>query len=130
LTWGGAIYIGGVVSPTLYLCDAADCTGALNILIGSVQTYGSDHWPSVFRLDGSYAITSTGASCATVGGETVEFDNLNSPGRFTNLNQTSAPFNAALPVYLVVMMYVDSTGTIFGGTPNAQMNVLRVNVLH
>jgi len=132
LTWAGGFYNGGAVQPRLYLCDTSTCTGQLNVELGYVETASANPFPTGINVRGSYVITGAGANWTAVGTETVQFDmtETGTPHINSYSNQMSEPFNAAQAWYIVVMMYLDSAGAGEFGTPNAQMNVLRVNVLH
>ena len=131
LTWGEGNYSGGIVQPRLYLCDTSTCTGQLNVEIGSVQTVTTFPSPNAFNMRASYVLTGAGANWTAVGTEMVEFDSSQSgfPQINSHSNQVSGPFNSAQSLYVVVMMYLQQFQTLIF-TPTAQMNVLRVSVLH
>jgi hypothetical protein len=131
ITWNPYIN-GGSFQANLYLCNTPTCSGQSNAVLGyAPEAQVPNPAPAGIGVRASYAITAAGASASAVGSEAVQVDMGARSGSssYSISNEQSQPFDSTESLYFVVVIYMDSVGTM-NGTPTAQMNALRLSIAY
>ena len=132
VTMTGGYYVGSNIQPRFYLCDNATCTGQVTAELAYADLHDPSLYPNGMTVRTSLAMAAAGTNAIAIGSETLQFDSDPNGTRSPiggNSAVQSQSFDATRFLYLVMTVYLDSTGGQ-QGTPTAQLTTLRLNVLH
>jgi hypothetical protein len=134
ITLSGGVYNPGTIQTRLFLCDTVGCTGQINAELSQVQMPAPNSWPNGMNLRASFVVTTPGTQATAIGSQAAQLDGGGGSNEYgspswSSSNQVSQSFDSTRTLYLVTTFYLSSSGGQ-NGTPTAQLNAVRLNLLH